>query len=401
MKRPATWHLEAAVIGSLFALGWAVDQVVAGKVDAWTILGLLVLYIGTRLTSIDDRVKERNPSPNTATVHCYALRRRYDLASFVLGLGAACKPLLVAVYETLWRGAAFVPASAGALALAGIAVKIGYPRWRKWYRTRHPVAPSPRRKSGPRTAKTPAPKSAAPAEISDRAGAEPPGKEHIMAEQNGAAQAPQGVDLERQLAEATDRAEVAGAQAELAEEARAAMAQRLAAAEGRAADLEKQVQALQVALDGGVAKGTGALEGIVTGWSTEAARACGVDFHEGAAALKLALRLYRDANGVPNLAVPPLVLPVSKVTEIRAADARHMSDLAAECDALRQEVADGKAAVAEAGRVKQLLPKVSGDLKMLDFRGAEISVEHILEGAGDGVRRAFHFWLGGLTTAGA
>jgi hypothetical protein len=209
------------------------------------------------------------------------------------------------------------------------------------------------------------------------------------------------VDLERQLAEATDRAEVAGAQAELAEEARAAMAQRLAAAEGRAADLEKQVQALQVALDGGVAKGTGALEGIVTGWSTEAARACGVDFHEGAAALKLALRLYRDANGVPNLAVPPLVLPVSKVTEIRAADARHMSDLAAECDALRQEVADGKAAVAEAGRVKQLLPKVSGDLKMLDFRGAEISVEHILAGAGDGVRRAFHFWLGGLTTAGA
>lgn len=133
-----TWHAEAVVIGTMLALAWAVDQVVAGAVDSWSIPALLLVYIGTRQASIADRKREVTPPGRLDLIHCLREGKRYDLAAYAVGLVMAAKPLLASSWETLRHGAAFAPASAGALALVGFTVRVLYPVWRKAYRRRHP-----------------------------------------------------------------------------------------------------------------------------------------------------------------------------------------------------------------------------------------------------------------------
>lgn len=138
-----TWHAEAAVIGILLALAWAVDQVVAGAVDSWGIPALLLVYVGTRQASIADRKREVTPPGRLDLIHCLREGKRYDLAAYAVALVMAAKPILASSWETLHHGAAFAPASAGALALVGFAVRVLYPVWRKAYRKRRPLREVP------------------------------------------------------------------------------------------------------------------------------------------------------------------------------------------------------------------------------------------------------------------
>lgn len=110
-----TWHYESAVVAVvLFTVAWFHAHV-------WTEwVGSLAVLVNFGYASIADRLAERQAAQAKPEVECYWKLVYYFVAK-----------------EALW--AVFFLATKSYAALAGVALFLLYPMWRKWYRRRFPL----------------------------------------------------------------------------------------------------------------------------------------------------------------------------------------------------------------------------------------------------------------------
>ena len=111
-----TWHIGLAIVAAAM-LGVAI--VTGGTIVAWLSAAAVTASFGHG--QIADRLAEREAARAAPTVHCHAMAARYFVAK-----------------EVLWA-LAFMSSHAYP-ALVGVALFLAYPAWRRWWRTRHPLA---------------------------------------------------------------------------------------------------------------------------------------------------------------------------------------------------------------------------------------------------------------------
>jgi hypothetical protein len=110
-----TWHVEMAIAAIvLFGIAWMHAHV-------WTEwVGSLAVLVNFGYVSIADRLAERQAAQVKPDVECYWKLIYYFVAK-----------------ESLW--AVFFLATKSYSALAGVALFLIYPVWRKWYRIHYPL----------------------------------------------------------------------------------------------------------------------------------------------------------------------------------------------------------------------------------------------------------------------
>lgn len=109
-----TWHLELAVIASVLG---TVAALSGGPVE-WIGAGAVVLSFAH--AQVADRLAEREAAREVATVDCHRWATRYLVGK-----------------EVLW--CAFFVLHHAWSALAGVALFLAYPAWRRWWRAQAPL----------------------------------------------------------------------------------------------------------------------------------------------------------------------------------------------------------------------------------------------------------------------
>lgn len=110
-----TWHLETAVVATVLT---AVALVSGG--GALELLGAGAVLLSFGHASIGDRLAEREAARPVASVECHRSLVRYWIGK-----------------EILW--AAYFVAHGSWAAIAGVALFLLHPVWRRWYRRRRPL----------------------------------------------------------------------------------------------------------------------------------------------------------------------------------------------------------------------------------------------------------------------
>lgn len=115
MKQLRTWHGEIAVV----AVALATVAIVRGSWQEWIAAVAVLATFGH--ASVAERMREREAARVVPTVECHrALWLYYGAKEFA------------------W--VAYFVATEAFAALVGCAVFLAYPAWRRWWRTRHPLA---------------------------------------------------------------------------------------------------------------------------------------------------------------------------------------------------------------------------------------------------------------------
>lgn len=118
MSELKTWHLETSVVASILL----VVALVSGG-DWLELLGVAAVVMTFGHASISNRLVEREAIREVVTVECHRSLNRYWVGK-----------------EILW--AVLFAAHGAWSALAGVALFLIYPFWRKWYRQKFPMARS-------------------------------------------------------------------------------------------------------------------------------------------------------------------------------------------------------------------------------------------------------------------
>lgn len=113
-----TWHVEVAVVATTLA---TVVLVTRGRPIEW--IAAAAVCASFMHGQVAERLAEREALRRVPQVACHAWARRYYVAK-----------------ESLWLGY-FLAAHAWS-ALVGVGLFLLYPRWRAWWRARHPLAGS-------------------------------------------------------------------------------------------------------------------------------------------------------------------------------------------------------------------------------------------------------------------
>lgn len=114
-----TWHCELSVVAVVLAV---VAIAAGGGVLELLGAGAVVLTFGH--AQVADRLAERDAVRSRPSVPCHRWATRYLVGK-----------------ETLW--CAYFVLHQSWSALAGVALFLAYPSWRRWWRRRHPIASSP------------------------------------------------------------------------------------------------------------------------------------------------------------------------------------------------------------------------------------------------------------------
>lgn len=114
-----TWHIELAVVAAVLS---AVALLSGGSLVEW--IGTLAVLASFAHGQVSDRLAEREAARERPAVHCHRMSGRYFIAK-----------------EALWLSY-FVTHRAWS-ALAGVLLFLLYPAWRRFWRTRHPLAAAP------------------------------------------------------------------------------------------------------------------------------------------------------------------------------------------------------------------------------------------------------------------
>ncbi len=110
-----TWHVELAVVAVILA---AVALVTHG--GAVELLGAGAVTLSFAHAQVADRLAERDAARARPSVACHAWATRYLVGK-----------------EALWLAYFVVHRSWSAL--AGVALFLAYPLWRRWWRAGHPL----------------------------------------------------------------------------------------------------------------------------------------------------------------------------------------------------------------------------------------------------------------------
>jgi hypothetical protein len=112
-----TWHIETAVVAIVLA-----TVAIASGGGPLELVGAGAVVLSFGHASIGSRLAEREAARAVVTVECHRNLVRYFVGK-----------------EVLWAG--YFVAHGSWSALAGVALFLAYPVWRRWWRARHPLRP--------------------------------------------------------------------------------------------------------------------------------------------------------------------------------------------------------------------------------------------------------------------
>ncbi|MEO7895898.1 MAG: hypothetical protein ABIR65_01245 [Pseudolysinimonas sp.] len=112
-----TWHFETAVVASVLLV-----VALASGGGPLEMVGACAVLLSFGHASVGERLREREAARTQPSVECHRWSTRYFVGK-----------------EALWL--VYFVAHGAWSALVGVGMFLGYPAWRRFWRSRHPLAP--------------------------------------------------------------------------------------------------------------------------------------------------------------------------------------------------------------------------------------------------------------------